>query len=155
VEEVPGSFNARGDALRKIYRYRIDRSRSGDPFISRYSLHHPHPLNGRALEEALHSLRGRKDWSGFTGSACTVDNRVRDLAEARYDEGPGGEGWFTFEADGFLTHMVRNIVGTLLEIAGGRLEAGRIEEIIRSGDRRLAGPTAAAKGLFLWGVQYP
>ncbi len=152
--EVERSFNAQADALRKTYRYRLDRSAAGDPFIARYSLHHPHPLDGEALCEALEMLRGRKDWSGFTGSACTVANRVREMAEARYDEGPG-EAWFTFEADGFLTHMVRNIVGTLLEIAGGRSKAERIGEILRSGDRRLAGPTAAAKGLFLWRVEYP
>jgi tRNA pseudouridine38-40 synthase len=155
VREVRESFNARSEALRKIYRYRIDRSAAGDPFIARYSLHHPHPLDGEALDGALTMLRGRKDWSGFTGSACTVENRVRELVEARYDEGPDGEGWFTFEADGFLTHMVRNIVGTLLEIAGGRSKAGRIEEILESGDRRLAGRMAAAKGLFLWRVEYP
>lgn len=155
VRRVPDGFNARADALRKSYRYRIDRSLSGDPFIARYALHHPYAIDGEALDRALASLRGRKDWSGFTGSACTVENRVRELVEARYDEGPGGEGWFIFEADGFLTHMVRNIVGTLLEIAGGRSGAERIEKILESGDRRLAGPTAAAKGLFLWHVEYP
>jgi tRNA pseudouridine38-40 synthase len=155
VRSVPQDFNARADALGKSYRYRIDRSFAGDPFMARYSLHHPHEIDRAALDTALAMLKGSKEWSGFTGSACTVDNRVRELLEARYDEGPGEEGWFTFRADGFLTHMVRNMVGTLLEIAGGRLEPDRIAAILESGDRRLAGPTAAARGLTLWRVEYP
>jgi tRNA pseudouridine38-40 synthase len=155
IRGVPKGFNAREDALHKSYRYRIDRSLTGDPFIARYALHHPHELDKAALGKALAILQGRKNWTGFTGSACRIDNRVREMFEARYDEGPGSEGWFTFTADGFLTHMVRNIVGTLLEIAGGRLGANRIEVVLDSGDRRLAGPTVAARGLFLWRVKYP
>jgi tRNA pseudouridine38-40 synthase len=107
------------------------------------------------LRRALELLPGRRDWSGFAGAACTVDNRVRDLRRAEYEEVEADEsGWFTFAADGFLTYMVRNLVGTLLEIGRGRFAPERIGRVLESGDRTLAGPTAAARGLVLWRVDY-
>jgi tRNA pseudouridine38-40 synthase len=154
VEVVEDTFNARKDALRKCYRYRLDRSSFGDPFLARYALHHRMEMDRDALGDALLRLPGRMDWTGFASSKCTVKNRVRIMHEARYDEQDGGEGWFTFTAEGFLTHMVRNIVGTLLEISEGRYGPSRIDEILDSCDRGLAGPTVPAKGLYLWRVDY-
>lgn len=154
VRVVPEAFDSRRDALSKTYRYRLDRSPQGDPFAARYALHHSGPLDLEAMQDALRRLPGRRDWSGFAGSACAVRNRVRDLSEASYDDREEQEGWFSFTADGFLTHMVRNLVGTLLEVGRGRFEAGRIDRILAEGDRSLAGPTAAARGLILWKVVY-
>jgi len=154
VKAVDDSFNARRDALRKCYRYRLDRSPTGDPFLARFALHYMRPVDRAALGAALLRLPGRKDWSGFASSKCTVENRVREMFEARYDEPDGNEGWFTFTAEGFLTHMVRNIVGTLLLVAAGLQEPARLDEILASGDRRLAGETAPARGLYLWRVDY-
>jgi tRNA pseudouridine38-40 synthase len=151
---VHDSFNARDDALRKSYRYRLDLSRGGDPFLARYATHLPRGLDRGALSDALLRLPGRKDWSGFTGSKCNISNRVRLMQEARYDEEAGKEGWLTFTADGFLTHMVRNIVGTLLEIGEGKRAPESVENILAAGDRRQAGPTAPARGLYLWQVEY-
>jgi len=155
VRVVPDAFHARRDASSKTYRYRLDLSRRGDPLLARYALHHAGPLDLEAMREALALLPGRRDWSGFAGSACTVRDRTRCLTEATYAEGPEGEGWFSFSADGFLTHMVRNLVGTLLEVGRGRFEPGRIGRILAAGDRQLAGPTAPARGLILWEVAYP
>ena len=83
-------------------------------------------------------------------------DRVRHLTEASYrEEERTAEGWFSFSADGFLNHMVRNLVGTLLEVGRGRFAPERIDRILEEGDRTLAGPTAPARGLILWNIAYP
>lgn len=155
LSTVEPDFHSQHDALSKTYRYWLDRSAMGDPFSARYALHHPAQLDHDALAAALALLPGRRDWSAFTGAACTVDDRVRTLGEASYEEPRRGVGVFTFTADGFLTHMVRNLVGTLLDVARGRIVPARIAEILLAQDRRLAGATAPAHGLVLERVRYP
>mgnify|MGYP001765355213 CR=1 FL=1 len=147
-------FDARRDATSKTYRYLLDRSPHGDPFLARYALHHPHPMDLDAVESALLSLPGRKDWSGFAGAAGTHESAVRDLTDARCAAEGKERLAFVFRADGFLNHMVRNLVGTLLEIARGRFPPSRIDEVLAARDRRLAGPTAPAHGLRLERVEY-
>ena len=154
LRTVPPDFHSRKDAIRKTYRYRLDLSRAGDPFLARYALHHPWPLDTDRVADALASLPGRRDWSGFAGSANAATSGVREMYEALYEPRSSTEAWFSFTADGFLNYMVRNLVGTLLEIARGRLETERIDRVLGSGDRRLAGPTAPACGLHLWHVEY-
>jgi len=151
--EAP-SFHARHDAVSKTYRYVLDRSPHGDPFLARYALHHPHEMDLDAVADSLRRLPGRRDWSGFAGAACPREDRVRRLTEASCRTVAPHLLEFTFSADGFLNHMVRNIVGTLLEIARGRFRPGRIDEILASRDRTLAGPTAEARGLCLEKVEY-
>jgi tRNA pseudouridine38-40 synthase len=154
LRTVAPEFHARRDAVRKTYRYRLDLSPHGDPFVARYALHHPWKLDEARVQEALARLPGRHDWSGFTGSGCGVDDRVRQLAEARLERPSPHVAWLTFTADGFLRHMVRNLVGTLLEIGRGRLRASVIDAALATGDRRHVGPTAAARGLCLARVVY-
>lgn len=154
VRTVATEFHSRYRALSKTYRYLLDRTPQGNPFLARYALHHPRGMDEGRLLQALQSLPGRRDWSGFAGAACDVEDRVRHLMEASYVELGTGLGVFTFEADGFLNHMVRNLVGTLLEVARGRFAPERIHEILDSRDRRLAGPTAPARGLILDRVTY-
>ena len=155
LRTVDAGFHSRRDAVEKVYRYRVDSTSHGNPLLARYALHHPHRLDRQRLDEALRRLPGRRDWSGFTASSCVIGQRVRTLTRAEWREPEEGEGYFVFAADGFLTHMARNLVGTLLEIARGRMEPQRVEEILERGDRRLAGPTAPAHGLILWDVRYP
>jgi tRNA pseudouridine38-40 synthase len=155
VRTVAPDFHSQHDALSKTYRYRLDRTPTGDPFLARYALHHPAALDRAALDDALARLAGRHDWSSFTGAACTVSDRVRTLLEASYAEPTQDSGVFTFTADGFLTHMVRNLVGTLLDVGRGRIPSPRMEEILAARDRRLAGATAPAHGLVLERVRYP
>jgi tRNA pseudouridine38-40 synthase len=155
VQEVDPAFHARRDALAKTYRYRLDLSRAGDPFLARYALHHPGPLDRQAMDDALERLVGERDWSGFAGAACEVRDRVRMMTEARFDPGGSEDGWFSFTADGFLTYMVRNLVGTVLEVGRGRWPVERIDRVLETGDRSLAGPTAPARGLALWHIVYP
>jgi len=154
VRTVSDDFHARKEVVSKTYRYALDRSRCGDPLRSRYALHHPNPIDRDALDEALRGLPGRRDFAGFAGSASEVKTTVRTLAEARYEESAHDRGVFTFTADGFLNHMVRNLVGTLLEIGRRRFAATRIAEILDSRDRTRAGPTARAHGLCLDRIVY-
>lgn len=154
VATVPDRFHARLDALAKTYRYTLDRSPWGDPFLARFAVHHPYPMDLGAARDALARLPGTRDWTGFAAAACEVEDRVRTLTDARLEEGEGTLD-FVFRADGFLTHMVRNLVGTILEVARGAAEPSTIDRILASGDRALAGPTAPAKGLCLESVEYP
>jgi len=154
VLTVPPSFHARHDAAEKTYRYVVDTTPGGELWWRRYALHWPHGLDEAAVDAALATLTGRHDWSGFTGAACTVDDRVRTISDARRTVVRPGLTAFDFTADGFLTHMVRNLVGTLLEVGRRRLPTSRIREIVASRDRSLAGPTAPARGLCLMRVVY-
>jgi tRNA pseudouridine38-40 synthase len=153
VDTAADAFDARRDARAKVYAYRLDRTRHGDPFARRFAWWRPGGLDRAAIEAALARLPGRRDWSGFTAASCEVEDRVRTLFEARYDEAEGA-GRLTFAGEGFLTHMVRNVVGTVLEIGRGRFGPERVDEVLRTGDRALAGPTAPARGLFLESVLY-
>lgn len=153
VRAVDPAFHAWRDAVSKTYVYRLDRRPRGDPFLARFTLHRPGTLDFAAIDDALGRLPGRRDFGGFTDSRCDKDDRVRTLLEARYEE-RDGVGRFVFRADGFLTRMARNLVGTLLEIGGGRMPPERIDAILASGDRRLAGPTAPPRGLCLERVDY-
>jgi tRNA pseudouridine38-40 synthase len=149
VLTVAAEFNARHDAQSKTYRYLIDRSPGGDPHRARFALAWPSRWDEDAIDAALALLPGTRDWSGFTGSACTVADRTRTLLDARRVVlGPDLQA-FVFCADGFLTHMVRNLVGTLLEVGRGKLDPARVAEVLATGERRRAGPTAPAKGLCL------
>lgn len=155
VRTVADEFHARHDAVAKTYAYLIDRSPSGDPFLARFVLHEPRRLDLDALDAALAALPGKRDWTGFTAASCTIDDKVRTLHEARRTTVRPGLDAIVFSADGFLTHMVRNIVGTLLDVGRGRFAPDRIEEVVASKDRALAGATAPARGLTLDHVLYP
>ena len=154
VLTVSPSFHAQHDARSKTYRYLVDTSATGDPWRRRYALAFPLKMDEAAIDAALAQLPGTRDWSGFAGSACTVDDRVRTITEARRVSLRPGLQAFVLTADGFLTHMVRNLVGTLLEVGRRRMEPERIEEVLVTRDRRRAGPTAPAKGLCLTRVVY-
>jgi tRNA pseudouridine38-40 synthase len=149
VAPVDDAWNARHAAVSKTYAYTLDRSRCGDPFVARYALHHPHPFDEAAVDAALAQLPGRHDFSGFAGSACEVTDRVRHLIEARREVVRPGIERLVFTADGFLNHMVRNLVGTLLDISRGRSSPDRVRGILESGDRSLRGATAPPHGLAL------
>ncbi len=154
VETVPDRFHSRRDARAKTYVYLVDRSAHGDPFLARHALHVPRALDLEAMRDALERLPGRRDWTGFTAASCEIEDRVRTLAEASYEEDARRVGRFRFRADGFLTYMVRNLVGTVLDVGAGRFPPERVDDVLRTGDRAAAGPTARAHGLFLRRVEY-
>jgi tRNA pseudouridine38-40 synthase len=116
------------------------------------------------MTKAAQVLIGIHDFSSFRGTGSGTKNPVREvfsLSTERFDKinfmTASMKGNFlkiSIEANGFLRHMVRNIAGTLIEIARGRISADRMSEILKSHDRRLAGPTAPANGLFLEKITY-
>ena len=155
LDTVDDGFDARRDARSKTYVYRLDRTPHGDPFASRFALRAPQPLDEGAIRDALGRLPGRRDWRGFAASASEVADAVRELHEARLLTGPDSGAWrLVFCGEGFLTHMVRNLVGTLLDIGAGRLAPAHVERVIATRDRTLAGPTVPAHGLCLERVAY-
>lgn len=154
VATVADGFDARRQATSKTYVYRLDTSRVGDPFLRNRALHVREALDRERLDQALAPLLGTHDWSGFTGSGCEIVDRVRTMSEARFEVHGRHDVRFRFTADGFLTHMVRNLVGTLLEIGRGQRRVDSVPRILEAGDRRDAGPTAPARGLYLECVRY-
>jgi tRNA pseudouridine38-40 synthase len=147
---APG-FEARRSAKSKVYRYRIVRAPRISPFDFRYALHWPFPLDLRAMRAAAPLFARRADFTAFSSNRERSPVRSVRRSELRKT---GDELVYTIEADGFLRYMVRTIVGTLLEIGRGRVPPQRVEEIFRSRERSLAGPTAPAKGLCLVRVDY-
>ncbi len=154
VVSVPDRFHAQHHAKEKAYRYLIDTSRHGDPFLARFAIRWPRSMDLAAIDAALALLPGRRDWSGFTGAACAMPDRVRTMTSTRRVAMDGERTALVFTADGFLTHMVRILVGTILDIGDGRFGPDRVREILETGDRARAGATAPAKGLCLDGIRY-
>ncbi len=153
VEDVPESFHARFSAKSKLYRYRlltrVHRSALGRDKI----LHYPYPLDLDAMEAAARPLIGQHDFTSFQGSPTDTENPVCAVTKLTVDRF-GDEVIFEVEADRFLKQMVRNIVGTLLEVGRGKLQAGAVAGILAAKDRTKAGPTAPAHGLYLVKVDY-
>ncbi len=153
VEEADDDFHARFDARSKTYRYYLDRSKVPLPFRCRYTLHYPHAIDRRALDEGAARILGERDFAAFRASSCTARTTIRRCTQSAFlDEGV--ELVYEIEANGFLHHMVRNIVGTLLEVGQGKREPSSIESLFASRQRDEAGPTAPAKGLHLIEVHY-
>jgi len=153
VEEVDAGFHARRSARSKTYEYHIWRSPIVSPFHVRWVYGFRYPVDEVALDEATPMFCGTHDFTSFCATATEIEDRVRTIYEAEWERGE--ERWvFRIRGNGFLQYMVRTIVGTLLEVGQGRLEASRIPEIFEANDRRLAGPSLPAHGLHLIKVEY-
>jgi len=147
-------FNARFDARAKTYRYRIWNRDVLDPFERRYAWHLPGPLDVNAMTGAARAIEGRHDFAAFQASGSAVQATVRTVARSRVTHDRGALVLYEIAGDGFLRHMVRAIVGTLVEIGRGRRRGDSLRETIEARDRGAAGPTAPAHGLFLVAVSY-
>jgi tRNA pseudouridine38-40 synthase len=154
AEEAPPEFHARKSALSKTYEYRILNRPSRSPLHHHYGWWLAHKLDLEALERAAALLPGRHDFSAFRASGSGNLNPVRQVLAARWQTHPGGWLRFTVTATGFLRGMVRSLVGTMVEIGKGKAEPSLLAELLKSGERRLAGPTAPAQGLYLVEVSY-
>ena len=152
--EVPDEFHARHSALGKSYTYRILNRREPTALYRRYAWHVGLPLNVRNMRLAAALLTGKHDFSAFRSSSCSARNPVRTLRSAAIKRS-GAFLEIALEADAFLQYMVRNIVGTLVEVGLGRFKPGEVEQILRSCDRTKAGRTAPPQGLYLIKVFYP
>jgi len=154
VVEADEDFHARYWARDRTYRYHLDRAAVPLPFRCRYALHYPYALDREVLEAGARLLVGEHDFSGFRAASCEAKTTVRRLRVSRFFERET-ELVYEVAANGFLHHMVRNLVGTLLELGRGKRGLASIEALLATGDRTAAGPTAPAKGLHLVGVDYP
>ena len=162
AEEVTATFNARYSAKAKIYRYRLLQAAICPPFLARYVYHHPYRLDCRRMAEAARLLEGKHDFSSFAGSdparkarKGNRESNVRQLLHSRIRVRKDLQ-MIVYEVrgSGFLHHMVRNIVGTLLEVGNGKLSPEDILAILDARDRGKAGPTVPASGLWLVRVEY-
>lgn len=146
-------FHAQRHARRKRYEYHIYSGDVFPPFLCNRAIHVGHSLDLSLLNRAASLFLGTHDFSGFAASSTTVRNRVRSLFVSSFTKS-GAHFVYRVEADGFLHHMIRNIVGTLLEISRGKLKVESVTEILRCRDRSMAGPTAPAEGLYLVRIWY-
>lgn len=153
VQDAPSDFHARYSALGKVYTYRILNRPLPSALRRRYVWHVPSPLDLDAMAAAAASLRGKHDFSSFRAAGSEVKTSERTLTEATM-AWAGDEIVLSFTADGFLRHMVRNIVGTLVEVGRRRRTPGEIVGILEARDRRVAGMTAPPQGLYLVQVLY-
>lgn len=158
AEEVRRGFHARFDASGKTYTYLIANSNEKNPFYRNRLYYVAHPLDKAAMERAAKSLVGTHDFKCFEGAGGNPrKTTVRTITSLNIDvSGQGIDTIITISAtgDGFLYKMVRNIVGTLVEVGLGKLSCNKIEEIIFSKDRGMAGHTAPPQGLYLKEVHY-
>lgn len=154
VVEVDDDFHARFSALGRRYRYRVRNHRARPALDDGRVLWVAQALDVSAMARAAQSLLGRNDYSSFRGIECQAAHAVRELRRFDVCE-VGDEIWFEVEADGFLHHMVRNLVGTLLEIGRGKRPPTHAKEVLDARDRRLAGMTVAADGLYFVAALYP
>jgi tRNA pseudouridine38-40 synthase len=152
---VAPTFHARYDATRKTYRYRILNHPLAVAVGRQYAWHLRRPLDLDAMRGATAVLLGRHDFSAFEGAGSARSHAVRQVFRAFIDREDKAEFLaFDIEADGFLRFMVRNIVGTLVLVGGGKISGAKFEEILLSKERKRAGATAPPHGLFLMGVRY-
>lgn len=150
---VPEGFDARRWAVGKRYGYWIDGAPAADPFRRRYAWHLPRPLDTVAMRAALAAIRGKHDFSAFCAAPGRGRTPICTVRSARLVARRDRLGIF-LSADSFLHHMVRNLVGSLVEIGRGAREPAWMGELLEGRDRRRAGPTAPPHGLFLLRVMY-
>jgi len=167
VEEAAAGFHARHSARGKSYEYRLHRGDICPPFLVRYVTHYPYPLDERWMAEAAPLVVGQHDFTSFAAADSDRSQRLQDteaapprhvgnvrtIFESRLER-QGDLLAYRVRGDGFLHHMVRNLVGTLLLVGKGTLAPADMGRILELRDRSAAGPTAPASGLFLVSVEY-
>jgi tRNA pseudouridine38-40 synthase len=170
---VPDTFHARHSAVAKTYEYRIFREEICPPVLARYVLARPWPLDLEAMQTAGRLFEGEHDFLSFAAtdpdlrsrnSELSLDDEeeakataIRTIFSSTWERQRGEAGEllvYRVRGNGFLHHMVRNLVGTLVDVGRGRLKAGDIPGILAARARAAAGPTAPARALFLHSVEY-
>ncbi len=170
IDEMPASFHARYDATSKTYRFLIVNGPDATPFEWRYVWHVCERLDVVRMGDAAALFEGEHDFAAFRGAGSSARTSVRRVMASRLTPVCAGHPWpaqacaggtpggerlvYEVTANGFLRHMVRTIVGTLVEIGAGRRDTAAIARAFSSGNRADAGPTAPACGLWLVHVDY-
>ena len=158
-QAAPVGFDARRDALSRTYRYRIYSRAVMSPFERRHALHAPRELDFGLLDACAGTLFGTHDFTAFTPTQTEHVRFERDILRAEWHEkpavlGPGRVLELWIEADAFMRNMVRVLVGTMLEVGGGRRSLEDFGSLLEGAPREQAGETAAAHGLHLASVRY-
>jgi tRNA pseudouridine38-40 synthase len=154
ADEVDPSFDSQFSAVEKTYRYRVLTRAERSPFEEGRAWHVHRQLDRESISSAASMLLGTHDFSSFRASGCAAGSPVRTLLRCDLiDE--GDLLLFELAANGFLRHMVRNIVGTLVDVGRGRIPPARVAGILGARDRTRAGRAAPAHGLYLVRVVYP
>lgn len=154
AEEVSQDFDPRRWSRGKRYRYRLSNRRMRSPLLRATHWEVFAPLDVEAMRRASQALLGRHDFSAFRAADCQAKHAVREVRQVRV-EGVSGESLaVVVEGTAFLKHMVRNLVGTLVEVGKGRRPESWVAEVLASRNRKLAGATAPPQGLVLEEVFY-
>lgn len=153
AEEVPFDFHARYNCVSKQYVYKVWNTNYKNPFLENRAWHYKNKLDEAFLNEQAQQFVGTYDFKAFCSSGSSVEDTIRTV-KAFSVERNGDEVLFLVEADGFLYNMVRIMVGSLIEISENKIEKNKLLDIIKSGDRNLAGRTAPPQGLYLNKVNY-
>ena len=171
AEDAPVDFHARFGARAKTYLYRLWNGEVISPFERQFAWHVGGELDVDRMAQAARAVEGRHDFAAFQAAGSETQTTEREVFSSRIVStlstrsklsttevlrvlGGGELIVYEITGDGFLRHMVRTIVGTLVEIGRGRRSVESMEDVIRSRDRRVAGPTAPPEGLFLVRVAY-
>lgn len=150
---VSAAFHPRYDVKAKTYTYLIHNAKTRDPFLAGRAYHYPRPLDEHAMDRAAAMLVGTHDFSAFMASGSDVVDTIRTIYSCRVIR-EGDLLSIEVNGNGFLYHMVRILVGTLISVSEGKLTCYDIPKIIASGNRSLAGFTAPACGLYLTHIFY-
>jgi tRNA pseudouridine38-40 synthase len=153
AREVPADFHARRSARSKVYRYQIYRGAVMPPHLAREFFHYPYPIDTERMEQAAAVFVGTHDFASFAAKGGERENTVRRIYGCRL-KSTGLRLALTVEGDGFLHHMIRNMVGTLLELGRGQMTLPAFKTLFDRRDRTQAGFTAPAHGLILLKVCY-
>jgi len=151
---VDPAFHARFSARSKVYHYRILNRDIAQAVGRQYAWHIRHRLAVAAMQKAVGHIVGRHDFSSFEGTGSPRQNSVRRVIDADWEVTEPDRLLFRIEADGFLRHMVRNLVGTMVEVGLNRRTPMSMRTVLAAKDRHQAGATAPARGLFLMEVKY-
>jgi tRNA pseudouridine38-40 synthase len=169
--EVPAAFHPRKSAKAKTYRYRIYREAVCPPFLAHYVWHYPYPLDENAMQEAAPLIEGEHDFTSFAAVDAEKDvnhegylspsfsvgfrarSNIRTIFSSQWQR-RGEEFVYEVGGNGFLHHMVRNLVGTFLLVGKGTLKPQEVTTILEAKDRSAGGATAPASGLYLVSVEY-
>lgn len=153
AELVPEGFDARRNAVSRTYCYRLLARPAPSPFERGRALWWPYPLSEESLQACAGALAGFHDFTAFTPTQTDHVRFERQVLSAEWRRS-GELLEFWIEADTFMRHMVRVLVGTMLEVAAGRLSAEEFSRLLEGASRSEAGPTAEAHGLYLASVRY-
>lgn len=153
-EHAADGFDARRDATARSYRYRIHTRPEPDPFERLRSLHHPHRIDDELLASCASALTGVHDFTAFTPTETDHVRFEREIHAAEWARESENLLVFAITADAFMRNMIRVLVATMLEVAGGRRSTEDFERLLTGRPRPEAGPTAPPHGLYFTAAHY-